>query len=171
MAASIQDNAEKIVFQCDLAGTSRRIRKTSYVVFETQLDNGLFQVDLMIRLKAGYVKNRYDLIKNDHMIFQKRGEACFLLFEADKKDFKTETDKIAVFEEEAAVADYDYRILIQKNQEGSVQKEEQAPGTGASGALNRINSMLAQHGISEEETSSLVDGVMKTWKLGHPDEE
>ena len=170
MAASIQDNAEKIVFQCDLAGNPRRIRKTSYVVFETRLDNGLFQVDLLIRLKAGFVKNRSDLIKNDHMIFQKRGEACFLLFEADKKDFRSEEDKPAVFEEDAAAADYDYRILIQKNPEASVKIEDETPAAGASGALNRINSMLARHGISEEETSSLVDGVMKTWKLGHPDE-
>lgn len=171
MPASISDNNEKVVFQCDLVGNTRRIRKTSYMVFETQQDNQVFQVDLMIRMKTGFIKNGYDLIKNDHMIFQKRGAGFFFLFEADKKDFTKSSDEILIFEEEKTTSDYDYRILIQKNLSASPKTDEASAETGSQAALNKINAMLKEHGITDSGSVSPVDEFMKSWKLGHPDEE
>lgn len=171
MSASITDNKEKVVFQGDFDGHTYRIRKTSYVIIEAEQDNKAFQVDLMIRIKSSFAKNNYDLIKNDHMIFQKRGDRYFLLFEADKNDFQEGQDQTEIFEEEKASSNYDYRIMIKKNLAVKAEASDNLPKTGPEAALNRINTMLSEHGITDADVSSPVDEFMKTWKLGHPDEE
>lgn len=171
MPASISDNNEKIVFQGDFDGHTVRIRKTSYEIVETQQDNRVFQVDMMVRVKSSYAKNNYDLIKNDHMIFQKRGERFFLLFEADRDAFKEGNDQTLVFEEEMTTSNYDYRIMIQKNPAAKPEASDAPPETGADAALSRINAMLSEHGITDADVATPVESFMKTWKLGHPDEE
>jgi hypothetical protein len=138
------------------------------MIFETQQDNQVFFVDLMIRMKSGFIKAGNDLIKNDHMIFQKRGIGYFLLFEADKKDFSEGEDGIQIFQEEKASSNYDYRILIRKNT-SVAPADLEASETDSKDPLNRINAMLIEHGTIDSDQASPADEFIKSWKLGHPD--
>ena len=170
MSASISDNSEKVLFQSDLWENISRIQKGTRVVFKTQQDNGIFKVSFIAQLKAGFVKNKIDLIKNDHMILQKKGSGYFLLFEAAKDAFIREDDEREYYEEAVSCSDYDYKILIKKDRSARPEIKKPAPADGPDAALNRINAMLEEHGITDADPSSAINEFMKTWKLGHPEE-
>ena len=172
MAASISDSAGKMIFQSDMAANIRRINKVDYAFFEGRHDNGAVAVDFEIRMKIGYIRKKsMDLIKNDHIIFQKRDPLFFFLFEADKKKFTSIDDDVESFEESGKTGNYSYHICFRKNRKGVVKKEHSRLGGRAGEMMDEVNEILEKHGIHEVDVSSPVDSYMKTWKLGHPDEE
>ena len=172
MAASISDSAGKMIFQSDMAANIRRINKVDYAVFEGRHDNGAVAVDFEIRMKIGYIKKKsMDLIKNDHIIFQKRDPLFFLLFEADKNKFTSVDDEVDSFEESGKTGNYSYHISFRKNRNAVPQKEHSNLGGRAGQMMDEVNEILEKHGIHEVDASSPVAEYMKSWKLGHPDGE
>ena len=165
----VSETMDKVTFQTDMNGSVRRLNRTDYVVFEERQDNGVFEVTLSMQVKAGYVrKSSPDLLKNDHIIFQKRGNYFFFLFEALKASFQSDESGSESFQESGRNSDYQYKITIKKN--ASVPEADDEPVSGADASIKRINKLLQDHGLAEVEESSPVTEFMKTWKLGHPDE-
>ena len=172
MSASISDSAGKMIFQGDMAANIRRINKVDYAVFEGQYDNGAVAVDFAIRMKIGYIKKApMDLIKNDHIIFQKRDPMFFFLFEADKEKFVREGEDLETFEESGRSNNYTYRISFRNNLKAKPKKAHSRLGGRAGEMMDEINALLEKNGIHEADPSSPVSEYMKTWKLGHPDGE
>lgn len=172
MATSISDSAGKMIFQGDMAANIRRINKVDYAVFEGQYDNGAVAVDFDIRMKIGYMKKAsMDLIKNDHIIFQKRDPLFFFLFEADKKKFVRETEDRETFEETGKTGNYTYRISFRRNLNAKPEKAHSNLGGKAGEMMDEVNDLLEKNGIHEVDASSPVSEYLKTWKLGHPDGE
>ncbi len=172
MAATISDNAKKMIFQSDMAASLRRLGKTDYAVFEGEYNNGAVRAAFDIRMKTSFIKKApLDLIKNDHMIFQKKGQVFFLLFEADKDHFDRVDDSVTVFEEEKKTRDYQYKIEFRHDSSIKPEKKKSALGGKAGERMDEINAILEEHGITEADASSPVAEYMKTWKLGHPDGE
>ena len=172
MAATISDNAQKMIFQSDMAASLRRMGKTEYAVFEGEYNTGAVRTAFDIRMKTSFIKKTpLDLIKNDHMIFQKKGQLFFLLFEADKKFFEQIDETTTTFKEEKKTRDYQYKIEFTRDSSIKPEKKKSALGGKAGERMDEINAILEKHGITEADASSPVAEYMKTWKLGHPDGE
>ena len=171
MAAKLADNQEKVVFQCDMMADIRKVNKVDYAVFEGHHNNGAAMVDFEIRMRNSFIKKQgNDLIKNDHILMQKRNHLFFFLFEADKGKFVKEDNDIKCFEETGKKKDYQYKIRFQLNGKASPKKKSRLGGT-AGEKMEEVEELLRKNGITEVDASSPVESYMRTWKLGHPDKE
>ena len=170
MATSVSENMDKMVFQTEMAANIRKINKVDYAVFEGQYNNGVVSADFDIRMKLSYIRKiPVDLIKNDHIILQKKGNYFFFLFEGDKSKFKGDGG-YRVFEESGRTGNYNYRVSLKKNTKAVEQKPGSKLGGRAGELMDEVNELLEKHGITEVDPSSPVSEYMKSWKLGHPDE-
>ena len=171
MAASISDTMGKMIFQTEMGANLRKINKTDYAVFEGEYNNGAVAAAFDIRMKLSYIRKcPVDLIKNDHMVLQKRGSYFFFLFEGDKSKFKEEGD-FQVFEESGKTGHYNYRVSFRKDTKAQAQKPKSRLGGKAGQLMDEVNELLEKNGITEADPSSPVSEYMKSWRLGHPDGE
>ena len=170
MATMLADNQQKVVFQCDMMADVRKINKVDYAVFEGHHDNGAAVVDFEIRMRNSYIKkHNNDLIKNDHILMQKRNPYFFFLFEADKGKFVNSDEETRTFEEKDRNKDYSYTVHFELHGNARPKKKSRLGGT-AGQKMEELEEFLRENGITETDASSPVDSYMKTWKLGHPDE-
>ncbi len=170
MAVMLADNQEKVVFQCDMMAEIRKINKVEYALFEGHHDDGAAVVDFEIKMRNAFIKKQgNDLIKNDHILFQKRNHLFFFLFEADKAGFQPTEDDGKVFEETGKKKEYSYTIRFRLNDKAKTRPHSPLGGT-AGEKMDQLNDFLKKNGITEVDASSPVDSYMKTWKLGHPDQ-
>lgn len=171
MGTMIADNQDKVVFQSDMLAKLRRINKIDYVVFEGHYGDGPASVDFDIRMKQKYLKKQgNDLIKNNHMVLQKRLQLFFFLFEADKGAFTKDEEGVEVFEEKGKTNDYSYRIMFRMDRNVKPEKKESLIGGTAGEKLEELEAFMRENGITDADASSPVSSYMKSWKLGHPDE-
>ena len=171
MATMLADNQEKVVFQCDMMAQIRKVNKVEYAVFEGHHNNGAAVVDFEIRMRNSFIKKQgNDLIKNDHILMQKRNHLFFFLFEADKNKFVKEEDDTRSFVETGKKKDYQYKIRFQLTGNARPRKKSRLGGT-AGEKMEQVEELLRKNGITEVDASSPVESYMRTWKLGHPDQE
>ncbi len=170
MATMLADNQDKVVFQCDMMADIRKVNKVEYAVFEGHHNNGAAVVDFEIRMRNSFIKKQgNDLIKNDHILMQKRNHLFFFLFEADKGRFVKGEDDIRSFEETGKKKDYQYKIRFQLNEKAAPRKQNRLGGT-AGQKLEEVEELLRKNGITEVDASSPVESYLRTWKLGHPNQ-
>ena len=170
MATMLADNQDKVVFQCDMMADIRKVNKVEYAVFEGHHNNGAAVVDFEIRMRNSFIKKQgNDLIKNDHILMQKRNHLFFFLFEADKGRFVKGEDDIRSFEETGKKKDYQYKIRFQLNEKATPRKQNRLGGT-AGQKLEEVEELLRKNGITEVDASSPVESYLRTWKLGHPNQ-
>ena len=171
MATMISEAEGKVVFQTDLGAYRRRLNKTDYLVFEEKHDNGAYQVEYRFQIKENYVRKAgADLIKNDHIVFQDKGPCFFMLFQADRDQFRKEEEGHEFFEENGKTKNYSYQMKMRRNPGTQEVKPRSKLGGKAGEMMDEVNDLLEKYGITEVDPSSPVSEYMKSWKLGHPDE-
>ncbi|MBQ9155584.1 MAG: hypothetical protein IJ137_02245 [Eubacterium sp.] len=172
MATAIHESSECTTFQTGLMPRMQRIGKLDYAIFDGDYENHAFDIHFDFRVKYNYLKKQSgDVIKNDHIILQNQRSAFFLLFEIKNPQFKEQEDGSRTFEEKGHSSHYDYTISVTRKVSAAPTKADPRQLIKDGNVTEGLNAMLQQHGLNiEVEGESAVADYMKSWKLGHPDE-
>lgn len=169
--ASIVVNNQKITFNGNVDFQQIKNNGVPSLNFVGEYQNNAVTVKFDMKMKISYIKSKeVDLIKNDHIIFQRTPSGFFLLFEADQNNFSPAEEKGMEYKESFKNKDYEYEFYFVNTGEAE-EKEEKEAKIDPNDVSGMVDSILKKYGVEEKsEDVSVVSEYMKTWKLEHPDE-
>ena len=139
--------------------------KVSYCQIQGAFENDAIHLEYDILLKKAYViKSKFDLIKDDKMVIQKRGNEFFILLSIEDRDFVIGEDGKREASGSVKKSDYHYTYHFKEIEKEKVQKDAVEQN-----AKKVFDDILKGYGISTESRNPS-DSIAATWKIGHPDQ-
>lgn len=136
----------------------------SYCQIQGSFENDAIHLDYEILLKKSYVKkSKTDLIKNDTMVLQKRGNKFFILLSILDSDFSIGEDGKREASGSFKNSDYRYTYFFKE-----IEKEQVEKDAVEQNARKAFDDLLKGYGLNTEKNNPS-DAIAATWKIGHPD--
>lgn len=137
----------------------------SYCQIQGAFENDAIHLEYDILMKKNYVKKaKYDLVKDDSVVIQRKGNEFFILISIVSEAFQEGEAGKREAKKAVKKADYQYTYQFKEIDKKIVEKD-----TVQQNARQVFDHILKEHGINTSGNTPS-DSYASTWKIGHPDE-